>query len=203
MFGRKKDGDDKSVSKPEVEATPISAESEKVEQLPPLKPFTRKGTHNPTIKTPSAPAAYRSDLPPRRVLDIPGANRRVDVRRNVESDANTLTVGAEIQVKGEITSCRTLVVKGRVDCTINDAQVLDIEAGGVFTGTAHVDEAFIAGDFDGDLVAFKTLTVRNGGIVRGKVRYGGIVIEEGGRISGEMNALSSDEIAEIKEQSTQ
>jgi hypothetical protein len=42
-------------------------------------------------------------------------------------------------------------------------------------------------------VARDLLTVRPGGRVQGQVRYGRVVIESGGEISGDMRALSEDE----------
>lgn len=202
MFGRNKDGDkssqDKAVSKdPKVT-------EEKVEQLPPLKPFSSKGIHTPS-PPPSKPAVpnasssasspgYRPDLAARRLMDIPGATPRRGDQRTFQ-DPRTLTVGREICLRGEITSCETLIVEGEVDAKITDARVLDVAPGGVYTGTAHVEEAYISGVFDGELHAYKTLNVKSGGRVKGDVRYGRIVIEEGGEVSGSMGTLSPDEIA--------
>jgi len=89
-----------------------------------------------------------------------------------------------------------------VDAKITDARVLDVSSHGVYTGSAHVEEAYISGVFDGELYAYKTLTVRSGGRVKGNVRYGRIVIEEGGEISGSMATLSPDEIAAARNDDT-
>jgi cytoskeletal protein CcmA (bactofilin family) len=209
MFGRNKNGDKPTTDKTEQPAVePVAAEEEKVEQLPPLKPFSAKGTHTPA--PPSKPAVpnaassstspgYRPDIAARRLMDIPGATPRRGDQRNIQ-DPRTLTVGREISLRGEITACETLIVEGKVDAKITDARVVDIAQGGVYTGTAHVEEAFISGTFDGELYAYKTLTVRSGGRVKGDVRYGRIVIEEGGEISGSMSTLTPDEIAKARNQ---
>jgi len=60
---------------------------------------------------------------------------------------------------------------------------------GFFRGTAEVDEADISGRFEGSLIARQKLTIRKGGRIDGSVRYGRIVIESGGEISGDMAAL--------------
>ncbi len=199
MFGRNKNGD-----KPTTEENSQQlAGEEKIEQLPPLKPFSSKGTHTPSPPSkPAVPSAasssnspgYRPDIAARRLMDIPGATPRRGDQRNYQ-DPRTLTVGREISLRGEITACETLIVEGQVDAKITDAHVLDIASTGVYTGSAHVEEAFISGVFDGELYAYKTLTVKSGGRVKGDVRYGRIVIEEGGEISGSMATLSPDEIA--------
>lgn len=206
MFGRNKN-DDKASTEAKTEQPaeqPTSgAGEEQVEQLPPLKPFSAKGTHTPTPPSkPSVPNAassgsapgYRPDIAARRLMDIPGATPRRGDQRNYQ-DPRTLTVGREISLSGEITACETLIVEGNVNATITDARILDVPDSGVYTGTAHVEEAYISGVFDGELYAYKTLTVRSGGRVKGNVRYGRIVIEEGGEISGSMATLSPDEIA--------
>ncbi len=208
MFGRNKDGEKPSTEKKEQPAAEDKSTEEKVEQLPPLKPFSAKGTHTPAPPSkPAVPTAassntspgYRPDIAARRLMDIPGATpRRGDQRGH--QDPRTLTVGREISLRGEITACETLVVEGQVDAKITDARTIEIATGGVYTGTAHVEEAFISGTFDGELYAYKTLTVRSGGRVKGDVRYGRIVIEEGGEIAGSMSTLTPDEIAKARNQ---
>ena len=60
-----------------------------------------------------------------------------------------------------------------------------------FKGSADVEEADISGRFEGELIARDRLVVRTGGLINGTIRYGCIVIESGGEISGDMQALAS------------
>lgn len=97
-----------------------------------------------------------------------------------------LTVGPNIKLKGvEITDCDTLVVEGRVEATI-DSRVIQISEKGAFIGNAEFDIAEIRGEFDGDLTVRQKLVVYSSGRVTGKVRYGKLVIEEGGQLSGDI-----------------
>ncbi len=99
-----------------------------------------------------------------------------------------LTVGANIKLKGvEITDCDTLAVEGTVEATIN-ARVIQIADKGAFKGTAEIDTAEIRGLFEGTLTVRQKLIIYPTGKVSGKVRYGKIVIEEGGQLSGEITA---------------
>ena len=99
-----------------------------------------------------------------------------------------LTVGANIKLKGvEITDCDTLAVEGTVEATIN-ARVIQIADKGAFKGTAEIDTAEIRGLFEGTLTVRQKLIIYPTGKVTGKVRYGKIVIEEGGQLSGEITA---------------
>lgn len=97
-----------------------------------------------------------------------------------------LTVGPNIKLKGvEITDCDTLVVEGTVEATMN-SRVIQIAEQGAFKGSAEIDLAEIRGTFDGELTVRQKLVIFSTGKVTGKIRYGKIVIEEGGQLSGEI-----------------
>jgi cytoskeletal protein CcmA (bactofilin family) len=102
-----------------------------------------------------------------------------------------LIVGPNIQLKGvEITDCDTLVVEGRVEATI-DSRVIQIAACGAFKGSAEIDIAEIHGEFDGELTVRQKLVIYSSGKVSGKVRYGKVVIEEGGQLAGDIQVGST------------
>ena len=101
--------------------------------------------------------------------------------------ASKLTVGPNIKLKGvEITDCDTLVVEGLVEATM-DSRVMVVEEQGAFKGSAQVDFAEIRGRFEGTLNARTRLVIRATGKVTGNVRYGSVVIEEGGQLGGEVH----------------
>lgn len=103
-----------------------------------------------------------------------------------------LTVGPNIKLKGvEITDCDTLVVEGLVEATM-DSRVIQIAEQGEFKGSAEIDIAEIRGVFDGNLTVREKLVIHSTGKVTGKIRYGKIVIEEGGQLSGEITFSASD-----------
>lgn len=110
-----------------------------------------------------------------------------------EPQGSRLIVGPNIKLKGvEITDCDTLIVEGHVEATM-DSRVIEIAAKGTFSGTAGIDIAEIHGGFSGDLTVRKCLTVHATGKVSGNIRYGKVVIEEGGEICGDVKKLSDDE----------
>ncbi len=97
-----------------------------------------------------------------------------------------LTVGPNIKLKGvEITDCDTLVVEGSVEATM-DSRMIQISERGSFKGSAEIDVAEIRGSFDGNLTVRQKLVIYSTGKVTGKVRYGKVVIEEGGQLSGDI-----------------
>ncbi|GAB1413889.1 MAG: hypothetical protein AMXMBFR31_06750 [Candidatus Desulfobacillus denitrificans] len=113
-----------------------------------------------------------------------------------EADSGSrLIVGPDIKLKGaEISDCGTLVVEGRVEAQL-DSQALQIAQPGAFTGRVVVEVAEIHGRFEGDLLARKKLVVHATGQVSGKIRYGRVVVEEGGDLSGDVRSLASEQAA--------
>jgi len=104
-----------------------------------------------------------------------------------ENGGSKLTVGPNIKLKGvEITDCDTLVVEGTVEATM-DSRVIQIAEQGAFRGTAEIDIAEIHGEFDGSLTVREKLVIFSTGKVTGKIRYGKVVIEEGGQLSGDIS----------------
>lgn len=103
-----------------------------------------------------------------------------------EIHGSKLTVGPNIKLKGvEITDCDTLVVEGLVEATM-DSRVIQIAQQGAFKGSAEIDIAEIHGVFDGNLTVRQKLVIYATGKVTGKIRYGKVVIEEGGQLSGDI-----------------
>ncbi|MEN2385985.1 polymer-forming cytoskeletal protein [Comamonas sp. A7-5] len=108
-----------------------------------------------------------------------------------ENGGSKLTVGPNIKLKGvEITDCDTLVVEGTVEATMN-SRVIKIAEQGAFHGTAEIDIAEIHGKFDGTLTVREKLVIYGSGKVSGTIRYGKVVIEEGGELTGQIEAGTS------------
>lgn len=153
---------------------------------PTLQPFSRSGT-------PSSRGAFHPDVPARS-MSIPGIPARPSNEGGgAVIEPQHLLMGRDIVLNGgKISSCKHLTLDGQVDgAELKGAQVLEVSPLGTFKGKAEVDEAIIAGHFEGELTARKRLIVRESGSITGKVSYGSIVIEPGGQISGEMQSFNS------------
>lgn len=104
----------------------------------------------------------------------------------IKEGGSKLTVGPNIKLKGvEITDCDTLVVEGLVEATM-DSRVMQIAEQGAFNGSAEIDVAEIRGEFNGNLTVRQKLVIYSTGKVTGTIRYGKLVIEEGGQLAGEI-----------------
>ncbi len=126
---------------------------------------------------------------------IPAAAAETKVKatsKSEESSASRLIVGPDVKLKGaEIQDCDILIVEGRVEATM-DSRVIQIAENGIFSGKVGVDVAEIYGTFDGELTARNQLIIHASARVSGKIRYGKILIEEGGELSGDIASLTSE-----------
>jgi cytoskeletal protein CcmA (bactofilin family) len=109
-----------------------------------------------------------------------------------------LIVGPDVKLKGaEILDCDTLVVEGRVEATM-DSRVIRIAENGSFAGTVSIDIAEIHGTFEGELTARSQLIIHSTGRVSGTIRFGKLVVDEGGELCGEINVISGKAATQSK-----
>lgn len=125
----------------------------------------------------------------RRVISMRGQPQPRPTQTLAEAAGKRLVVGKEIVLSGEITSCDTLVVEGKVEASLNDSRRIEITEEGFFKGNVEIEVAEIKGRFEGDLTARERLIVRRTGRVVGKVRYAELEIERGGQIAGEIEVI--------------
>src|SRR6187402_1722098 len=143
--------------------------------------YNQRTNSNATAATAATPAATTPVAPAAAAPTMPAANAPVS-----KEGESKLTVGPNIKLKGvEITDCDTLVVEGSVEATM-DSRVIQISERGSFKGSAEIDIAEIRGEFDGSLTVRQKLVIYATGKVTGRIRYGKVVIEEGGQLSGEI-----------------
>ena len=134
-------------------------------------------------------AAMQAAEAPQPDIPAPAPVAAAPAPENSTSEAR-LIVGPDVKLKGaEILDCDTLVVEGRVEATM-DSRVIRIAEQGSFTGKVSIDIAEIHGIFEGELTARSQLIIHATGRVSGKIRYGKLVIDEGGELSGDINTLN-------------
>jgi len=68
-----------------------------------------------------------------------------------EASGRQLSIGQGITMSGEIEACDHLVVEGTVEAALKGASLLEITESGSFFGTVEIEEATIAGRFEGDI----------------------------------------------------
>ena len=177
----------------------------------PAKPSLRPAVYEPPSHTGQARA-----LPPDpAVLREPGGagSPRVDALRPdpppvverhpapsatvpapaAQAPLSKLFVGVNIKLKGvEISDCDLLVIEGHVDATVHSKE-MQISPPGTLNGIAQIDVAEVHGEFTGELTARTRLVVHGTGKVSGTIRYGSLIVAEGGTISGDMKQIDAVE----------
>ncbi|WP_377808321.1 polymer-forming cytoskeletal protein [Azospirillum sp. A29] len=181
----------------------------------PDMPSASKGPDMNSIpKPPSAPsvpgAGFKTDVP-RRVVDMPGSAPRqpsipianpgaAPVAQAPVAPApvapampeqRRLTVGRDISLTGEIGSCDVLVVEGTVEAKLREGRLVEIAETGLFKGSVDIEEADIAGRFEGDIAVRGRLTVRSTGKITGSIRFGELAVDAGGQLVGDIQIYST------------
>lgn len=152
----------------------------------PAASLSRSSSELPASTSDSSPAA---DDKAQGAASLAAA--AIEDHDKARDTGSRLIVGPDVKLKGaEILDCDTLVVEGRVEATM-DSRVIRIAENGSFAGTVGIDVAEVRGRFEGELTARSQLIIHSTGRVSGKIRYGKILIEEGGEISGDVQSLAT------------
>lgn len=109
-----------------------------------------------------------------------------------QSQGRRLVIGEGITMSGEIEACDTLLVEGTVEAALKGAEVLEISETGVFYGAVEIEEATIAGRFEGDITVNGKLTVLSSGAITGSIVYKELAVEAGAVIDGKISPMSAE-----------
>ena len=141
-------------------------------------PVLRDSVATPSNLIPSSSEAPRKDIEPQQAAAI-----------GPDTPGSKLWVGPKIKLKGvEISDCDVLVVEGEVEATVN-SKAMQIAQPGTLKGNVTIDVAEIYGEFSGELTARAKLIVHGTGRVSGTIRYGKLIVAEGGVLSGDIQRL--------------
>jgi cytoskeletal protein CcmA (bactofilin family) len=184
-FGRRDPVDPKGVPKPALKPAfyepPGAAAKTAAGNAPrpamPLSPPPQSAamppTPSPSPTEASAPAAATASA---SIAEPPGSK---------------LSVGVNIKLKGvDISDCDVLVIEGSVEATVH-SKAMQIAKPGTLKGTALIDVAEIHGEFSGELTARMRLVVHSTGRVSGTIRYGKLIVAEGGELTGDVKRLEA------------
>jgi len=214
MFGRRKPiesasrtessvtGDWKAGTVAEAKGPTLVSDNVAAGSEPSLDKPTPETTKGPDMSTqPSSKpqsGGVVPEIPRRAAVDnlIGSPARKPTPRANTES--KRLLVGRDISLSGEITACDILVVEGTVQATLEQSQMLEVTDSGTFRGKVQIEEAVIAGLFEGTLTAREKLTIKSTGRIIGTVRFGQLEVELGGMIKGDIGPLDQP-IADTRE----
>jgi len=149
---------------------------------------TKNDPQDAPVEETSSALVARPELPAGLPRAASNSSRRLPEvsRRSGSAEGRKLIVGDGLSLSGEITSCDILVVAGKVEAKLTDGKLLEINETGQFRGSVEIENADIAGRYDGQLVVHGRLTVRSTGRISGMVKYGELEVSAGGQIIGEL-----------------
>jgi len=147
------------------------------------------------------PSVVKETVPPARPHDAPAPTTGTAaphgaavVAPATEAGGSKLFIGVNIKLKGvEISDCDVLVIEGQVEATVN-SKMMQIDQPGTLNGTALIDVAEVRGEFSGELTARTRLVVHGTGRVSGTIRYGKLIVEEGGELTGDVRRIDGSEV---------
>ena len=157
----------------------------------PVRPDPILSQHQQQQKGPATPPANEPAAAPPKPAEA-AATGSATPAASGSPPASRLIVGPNIKLRGvEIDDCDTLVVEGRVEATMVSREI-QISESGAFSGKVDVDVAEIRGAFQGEMTARRKLVIHASGRVNGKIRYGKVLVQEGGEMSGDIGAISGE-----------
>ena len=169
--------------KPAPHEAPIPSNRAALASTARVTPSTGAPTPSPPASTPRPPSPAPVPAPPAEAAAPDAA----------EAQGSRLFIGVNIKLKGvEISDCDVLVIQGQVEATVH-SKAMQIDKPGTLKGTALIDVAEIHGEFSGELTARTRLVVHGTGRVSGNIRYGKLIVAEGGEINGDVKGVDGSE----------
>ncbi|WP_408904491.1 bactofilin family protein [Neoroseomonas alba] len=171
--------------------------------MPPFRPAGITTPVSTAAPAATGPVAPKPNSPPagagmaRSGAPAQSAALRTPTPRPETVERRTLVVGKGISLQGTVTEAERLVIEGTMESQLLQAQELIISHSGVFKGEVQVEDAEIAGVFDGTLTANGSLTIRSTGRVLGVARSRRLSVEDGGQLSGKMEMITESSTAPI------
>jgi cytoskeletal protein CcmA (bactofilin family) len=188
IFGRKReDGPTGLATDSTAPVVPTARDGEL--GVPPYRPAS-KDAANMSLGTKPMSASNSPNAQPGGLAAPPRPAGVGVPARPAAPERRTLVVGRGISLQGTVSDAERLVVEGTVESAMIQATELFVAHSGVFKGEVQVEDAEIAGHFDGTITARNSLVVRGTGKVTGTARCKKLSVEEGGQLSGKMEMLS-------------
>ena len=100
-------------------------------------------------------------------------------------ETSSLIIGEGATIKGEIKEENEITIQGNVD---GDIECKDLIVGktGSIKGKIKADTLYVEGSIEGEINVKELLKLMSSSYVSGKVNYGSLQINEGGKLIGEL-----------------
>ena len=102
------------------------------------------------------------------------------------NSASSLQIGNGVTITGSIKADNEVTIQGTLDGDV-DCHCLIVSKSGNIKGKIKTETMTIEGKSDGEITVNDLLQIKSTGSVSGKVFYGKIQVEDGGKLIGEIN----------------
>ena len=104
----------------------------------------------------------------------------------VDNSNSSLMIGEGVILTGTIKADHEVTIKGTIDGDV-ECNIVTINKTGNIKGNIKTNTMIVEGNAKGELNVNEVLNIKSEGSVNGKIFYGEIQIEKGGKLSGEIN----------------
>ena len=115
----------------------------------------------------------------------------------VENPSSSLMIGNGVTITGTIKADNEVTIQGTIDGDI-DCNSVDINKSGIVKGKVKAETMTVEGKVEGEININSILHIKSQGSASGKVFYGDIQIDEGGKLLGEINYIEKHHKKEEK-----
>ena len=105
---------------------------------------------------------------------------------------STLMIGEGVTIKGNIKAENEVNIQGVVEGDIECIKI-NVHQSGKIIGNVKAKTMSVEGYIEGEVNAKEILGVKSSGNINGKIYYGSIKIDDGGKIEGEINYKDKQE----------
>ena len=107
------------------------------------------------------------------------------------NSASSLQIGNGVTITGSIKADNEVTIQGTLDGDV-DCHCLKVSKSGNIKGKVKTETMFIEGKAEGEITINDLIQIKSTGSVNGKVIYGKIEVEDGGKLIGEINYRDKD-----------
>ena len=107
-------------------------------------------------------------------------------KKKVKDSSSSLMIGEGVTITGTIKADNEVNIQGTIDGDIDCNSVIINKSGNV-KGKVKTETMTVEGKVEGEININSILHIKSQGSVSGKVFYGDIQIDEGGKLLGEIN----------------
>tara|TARA_B000000475_G_scaffold28841_1_gene22068 strand:+ start:8 stop:475 length:468 start_codon:yes stop_codon:yes gene_type:complete len=131
----------------------------------------------------------------KNIINYDDSDKQINEPIKTIKENSSLIIGEGATIKGEIVEENEITVQGNVD---GDIQCKDLIVGktGSIKGKIKADTIFVEGSIEGEIQVKELLKLMSSSYVSGKITYGSLQINEGGKLVGEIEFKDKNIIQE-------